>query len=98
MVHAFEINKTTFAPAQFADIGSILNILLPLLFTGAGLIFLVMLLKAGLDIMTHGNNPEALGKAYNSIGTAVIGLVIVIFSFLFIQLIGKMMGGPSLIP
>jgi uncharacterized membrane-anchored protein len=56
--------------------------------TGAGLIFLVMTLSAAFNILTHGDNPDALKKAYASITTAVLGLIIVVVSYLVIQLLG----------
>jgi len=38
--------------------------------------------------LTNGDNPDAFKKAYTSITTAVIGLIIVVASFLAIQLLG----------
>lgn len=88
MVYAFTINQDSFPAAKVSKIGDIVNLALPLALTGAGLIFLVILLRAAFDIMTNGDNPDALKKAYGSIGTAVLGLIIVIASFLAIQLLG----------
>ena len=88
MVQAFTINQDSFPAAKIDNIGKIVNLALPLMMTGAGLIFLVITLKAAYDILTHGDNPEALKKAYASITTAVLGLVIVIVSFLAIQILG----------
>jgi len=97
MVYALEINPTSFPAAQFSDVSKILNLLLPLVLAGAGLIFLVMLLKAAFDILSHGDNPDILKKAYGSIATSVIGLFLVIFSFVAVRLIGKIIGA-QLIP
>lgn len=88
MVHAFNINPTSFPAAKIVKVSDMINLALPLALTGAGLIFLVITLKAAFDILTHGDNPEALKKAYGSISTAVLGLIIVIASFLAIQLLG----------
>ncbi|PIP14799.1 hypothetical protein COW98_04640 [Candidatus Roizmanbacteria bacterium CG22_combo_CG10-13_8_21_14_all_35_9] len=97
MIYALEINVTTFPTARLSNIGQLMNLLLPLVLAGAGLIFLVMLLKAAFDILSHGDNPDALKKAYGAIATSVIGLFIVIFSFVAVQLIGKIIGA-QLIP
>lgn len=91
MVYALTIDPTTFPAAKIDNISKILNLVLPLALSGAGLIFLVMTLYAGFNILTHGDNPDALKKAYGSIATAVLGLIIVIVSFLAIQLIGKLL-------
>lgn len=88
MVYALTIDPTSFPAAKVAKIGDIMNLALPLALTGAGLIFLVMTLYAAFNILTHGDNPDALKKAYASITTAVLGLIIVIVSFLAIQLLG----------
>ncbi|MCR4276614.1 MAG: hypothetical protein NUV87_00635 [Candidatus Roizmanbacteria bacterium] len=88
MVHAYTINPTNFPAAKIGNVGQIVNLALPLAMTGAGLIFLTVTLKAAFDILRNGDNPDALKKAYGSITTAVIGLIIVIASFLVVQLIG----------
>lgn len=91
MVYALTIDSTSFPAAKIASIGQIMNLALPLALTGAGLIFLVMTLSAAFNILIHGDNPDALKKAYGSITTAVLGLIIVIASFLAIQLLGAVL-------
>lgn len=88
MVQAFTIDPTTFPAAKVGRIGDLMNLALPLVMTGAGLIFLVILLKAAFDILSNGDNPDILKKAYGSISTAVLGLFIVIASFLAVRLLG----------
>jgi len=97
MVYALEINQDVFKPAAFSDISKLMNLLLPLILAAVGLLFLVMLLKAAFDILSHGDNPDILKKAYGSIATSVIGLFLVIFSFVAVRLIGKIIGA-QLIP
>jgi FtsH-binding integral membrane protein len=87
MVQAFTINATTFPAAKITSFAQIINVALPLALTGAGLIFLAMTLYAAFNILTHGDNPDALKKATTAITTAVIGLVIVIVSFLAVKLL-----------
>src|SRR3990167_2164453 len=88
MVYALTIDYTSFPAAKITAISQLINIALPLAMIGGGLIFLVILLRAAFNIMTNGDNPDALKKAYASIGTAILGLVIVIVSYLAIQLLG----------
>ena len=88
MVYALTINADTFPAAKVVSIGQIVNLALPLALTGAGLVFLAITLKAAFDILRGGDNPDTLKKAYSSITTAVIGLAIVISSYLVIQLLG----------
>ena len=91
MVYAIEINSQTFTPAKVTSIATLLNVVLPLLTTGAGLIFLVMALFGGFNLLTHGDNPEAVKKAYGTISYAILGLLIVIGSFVAVIIIGSML-------
>lgn len=88
MVYALTIDPTSFPAAKIVNIGQIVNLALPLALTGAGLIFLTITLYAAFNILTHGDNPDALKKAYSSITTAVMGLIIVVASYLVIKLLG----------
>jgi len=88
MVYALTIDSSTFPAAKVNNIGQLVNLALPLAMTGGGLIFLVITLKAGFDILRNGDNPDVLKKSYASIVTAVMGLIIVIASYLAIQLLG----------
>lgn len=97
MVYAVEINSTSFPAAKFSNIGILLNVALPLVMAGAGLMFLVMLLMAAFRIITHGDQPEMIKKAYSSMTYAVIGLIVVIASFLAVRVIGAIIGA-QLIP
>jgi hypothetical protein len=97
MVYAIDISQS-FAPAKITTIATLLNIVLPLLTTGAGLIFLVMALLGGFNVLTHGDNPDALKKAYGTITYAILGLLIVIISFVAVRLIGKMLNIPNILP
>ena len=91
MVYALEINPTTFPGAKFTSFVPLINLALPLALTGAGLIFLVITLKAAFDILRSGDNPDTLKKAYAAITNAVLGLIIVVASFLVIQLLGSVL-------
>ncbi len=88
MVYAFTIDSTSFPAAKIVSISQIMNLALPLAMTGAGLIFLVITLKAAFDILRNGDNPDIIKKAYSSIVTAILGLIIVVVSYLAIRLLG----------
>lgn len=91
MVYAFTIDSTTFPAAKVTTVSQLMNVALPLTLAGAAMIFLAILLYAAFHILTNGDNPDVLKKAYASMTTAVIGLVIVIASFLAVRLIGAML-------
>ena len=99
MVYAVDISDPNiFTPAKFTTLSTLLNIILPLITAGAALIFLAIILSASFKILTHGDSPEAIKKAQSSIVFAVLGLIVVIISFLAVKLIGKMLGITNILP
>lgn len=75
--------------AKFDSLGTILNLIIPLITVGASLLFLVMILSAAFTILTSGGNSEKIGKAQKNLIFAIIGLIIVIFAYIFVKLIGR---------
>ncbi len=86
-----------FVPAKIDSIGKLLNIALPLMMTAAALLFLGMSLYGAFMYLTHGDNPEGLKKAQATIIFAVVGLFIVVISFVAVQVLGKVLGIPKII-
>lgn len=84
--------------AKFKTFSSILNLVLPLLLTGAALVFLAMLLMGAYRWLTGGDNPELIKKAQQTFIYAIIGLIVVLMSFLAVQIIGRMFGFNNLLP
>ncbi len=74
--------------AKFGDLGVILNVVIPLLTTGAGLLFLVMLVYGAFMYLQSGGKAENIKKAQSTLTFAIIGFVIVLCSYLIIKLIG----------
>ena len=81
------IGPDNFEPARLTNLGKLINLFLPILMLGAGLLFLIMLLKAGLTFITSGGEPEKLKNVSKTMMSAVIGLFIVIGSFVIIKII-----------
>ena len=98
LVQALDINSTTFSPAKIGSFAVILNVLIPILFTAAALVFLVMLLLAGLGWITAGDNPENLKKSKKTITSALLGLILVITSYLLVKLIGVILKVETALP
>ena len=98
MVHAIEINPDNFTPAKITSIQNLMNIILPLLMTFTSLFFLIMLFKSAFRILTAGENKEEVEKAKKTISFAVLGLIIIISSFLFVRIIAKILQIESILP
>jgi len=59
-----------------------------ILLSVSGGIALLLIIKAGYQLMTAQGNPEKLNNAREQLVAAIVGLVFLIFSFVFLQLIG----------
>lgn len=92
MIYALTIDQNSFAPAKISSISTLMNIILPLLTTGAALACLVMALYGAYMYLTNGDKPDVLKKAQGIIIYALIGLIIVVSSFVAVQIIGKIFG------
>ncbi|MCL4374737.1 hypothetical protein M1523_02650 [Patescibacteria group bacterium] len=82
-----QINPTTFAPARFANLASIANLIIPILMVGAAIIFLVMVIRAAFSYLMASGNPENIKKAQKALSFAVVGLVLVILAYTIIKVI-----------
>ena len=87
IVQALEIGPSNFPPATIATLDKLINLFIPLLQTGAALVFLVMLLYGGFTWITSGDNPENVKKAQKTLTYAVFGILTVALSYLVVKLI-----------
>ncbi|MEX1052524.1 MAG: hypothetical protein WEC80_01595 [Patescibacteria group bacterium] len=78
--------------ARFANLADIINIAMPLLFGGAGLIFFITLLIGAITIMTAGGNSEKVQTGKKRITFSIGGLIMVIVSYLIVKLIEIIFG------
>ena len=77
---------------QRQTLGTIVSILLPYLFAGAGLLLLLYFLFGGLGLMLSRGDPKAVQSAKAKITSAFIGFIIVFASYWIVQIIGKVLG------
>ncbi len=79
-------------PAQLSDIVDILKNIINLLAPTAGIAFFVMLLFGGFQFLNSGGDPKAAGQARTTLTYAVIGIILVIVSWLILKLIADVTG------
>ncbi len=88
MVYAVDFANPTINPtAKFMNISSLLNVIIPSLMIGAGILFLLMFVYAGFWFMNSDGNPENLKKTKEHLRYSLIGLAIVIASYVIVKLI-----------
>ena len=73
-------------------IGDIINKILPIAVSFAGVILLLVLIWGGYDFMMSQGNAEKVKGAQAKITTGIIGFVLLIFSYLIVKLIEKIFG------
>jgi ABC-type Fe3+ transport system permease subunit len=74
--------------AKFGTISAFTNIFIPLMMVSAGFFTLAMLLQGAYKYITSEGNPEKLSKAQNTMVYAVLGLFLVVASYVFTKIIG----------
>ena len=80
------------APARISDIVSILKNIISLLAPAAGIAFFVMFLVGGFQFLTAGGDPKAAGHARSTMTYAVIGVILVVASWIILNLIKQFTG------
>lgn len=94
-----QINATTLpsyfpAAKNFGTIGSLTSILIPMFMAIAALTFLGMLFYGAFKILTSQGEPDAISSARNTITWGVVGLVVMVFAYMFVKLIGYILQVP----
>ncbi len=77
-------NGTDCSACNFVEM---INLGIVILFGAVGLIFAVIMMKAGFGLVTSGGNPGALTAAKDHFQNALVGLLIVMAAWLFVDVI-----------
>jgi len=86
------INPTNFPAARFADIGTIMNIINPLIMLIAAFLFGAMFISAGYTYLTAGGDPEKVTKAQSTATYASLGIVVIVIAYLMVKLVSFILG------
>lgn len=97
-----QINATTipsyFPPARyFTSIGALVNTVVPALLLIAALILLAMLFYAAYKVLTAGGNPDAITEARNTATFAIVGIVVIMLSYLIVRIVSFILGVDALV-
>ena len=88
-VYALDFSDATTNPvAKFSSISSFTNIVIPLMMLAGGFASLAMLLLGAFRYITSSGNPEKLAKAQSVMLYAVMGIFLMVISFVLIKIIG----------
>lgn len=82
------INPTTFPTVRFANIGTLLDVLLPVIYVICGLVFGWMLLWSAYLVISAGGEQEKIRKAQQTATFAVIGILVVVIAAILVNILG----------
>ncbi len=91
---AIPIDATTFPPAgNYPTIASLINTLIPNILIVSGILFFIMFIYAGLQLIAMGQmDPQKWEKTRMTMTGAIIGLIIVVIAYWVVIIIGKVTG------
>jgi len=79
-------------PAQLTDILGVLKNIISILAPIAAIAFFIMFLVGGFKFVTSGGDPKAAGAARSTLTFALIGVLLVVASWLILSAIGQFTG------
>lgn len=81
-------NKDINPIAKYSSIASFTDVIIPLMMILGGLASLIMLLLGAYKYLTSEGNPEKISKAQSTIIYAILGLFLIVASFILTKVIG----------
>jgi len=86
-------NQTIEGPLAFNSLGEIISrIVNAFLIPIAGVILLLVFIWAGFEFMTSEGNPDKIKSAQAKITTGIIGIVLLVLSFLIVKVVELIFG------
>lgn len=76
-------------------IGLLITAILPIVLSIAGFIAAIFIIISGIQFISSGGNPEAAAQARGRLIYAIIGFVIIILSFVILQIVDKIFLGST---
>ncbi len=78
--------------AKISDLGGILQRVIGYALGLAGIVFFILLLIGGFGFITSGGDPKAAEGAKKTITSAVIGLIVILVSYIILVIISNITG------
>ncbi|MCL4360407.1 hypothetical protein M1555_04130 [Patescibacteria group bacterium] len=84
--------QTITGPVPYTDIGSVLSKALPYVFAFAGFGLLLMIVAAGITLMTSAGDAKKMEQGKQRLTYALVGFFVIFFSYWIMLLIGRIFG------
>lgn len=79
-------------PAKLSDLTFVIQNIIGLLAPAAAIAFLIMMIVGGFQFLTSGGDPKAVAGARTTLTYAIIGIILVVVSWLILLLIKNITG------
>ena len=86
------IDQTGNTPAQISDFEAVFGNILVYIIGFAGIVIFIMFLIGGFKWLTSAGNPKNIESAKNTLTYAIIGLLVIILSYIVLVLINTVTG------
>lgn len=80
------------APLSQISLGSLINSAIPYIIGIAGIALLFVIVMGGFQLMYSKGDPKAMQAAQAKITYALVGFVVVVFAYLIVQLVARILG------
>ncbi|OGM01823.1 hypothetical protein A2115_03835 [Candidatus Woesebacteria bacterium GWA1_41_8] len=80
------------APAQLSDFEAVFGNLLYYVLAFAGVVIFIMFLMGGFKWLTSAGNPKNVESARNTLTYAVVGLLVIVLSYIILVIIRSITG------
>lgn len=84
--------ESTAGVSSPANPAELISIVIPYVFGAAGTVLLIMLITAGYQMIFSRGDPKAMQIAQSRITSALVGILVLFFSFWIVKLIGQFLG------
>ena len=81
-------------PAKFSDLETVFQSLVSAILGFAGITLFILLVVGGFKYITSGGDPKAVEGAKHTLTYAIMGLVVLLLSYLVLVLIKTITGAP----
>lgn len=80
------------SPAKLSALTEVIQNIISLLAPAAAIAFLIMLIVGGFQFLTSGGDPKAVAGARTTLTYAIIGIILVVVSWLILLLVHQITG------
>ncbi len=91
-VYAFNIDSALFPPAAIPDMGDLMTRIVQLLISIAAILSIIFIIVAGFNFITASGDEKKIASAKGTLTYAIVGLIVLILTFVILQIVQYFFG------